>query len=93
MAVDTTQFDREAEFGPVTKLQRTVQTPMPKSTEENRQVVYEVGDYLVKVSKVSEMGWTVTRYEGDTIDRMYMDYYDQEEAAHDLAREMVEEVA
>jgi len=100
MPVTIDNFDEAGEFGPVTKFERTVKTPMPANpdgsgytTEENRQVVYSIGEYLIKVSKVSTRGWSVTRYEGEDIDKMDTGYLEDEDNAHAVAREMVEEVA
>lgn len=98
--METQEFQKTDSFGPVVKLERVVKTPMPANpdgsgytTEKNRQVVYSIGDYLVKVSKVSNRGWSVTRYEGEDIDMMESGYLDDEQEAHTLARELVEEVA
>lgn len=99
MAIDTSQFSEVSEFGPVSKLERTVDTPMPENedgsgytTEENRQVIYEVGEHLFKVSKVSTRGWTVTHYESGEIEDIHMGYEDTASKAHLIARTMVEEV-
>lgn len=93
MGVKLSEYGEEQSFGPVTKHSRTVKTPSKHEPEENRMVVYSVGNYLVKVSKVSDIGWSVTRYkdgEPETIEPGT--YYDEGEA-HECAREMVEEVA
>jgi hypothetical protein len=98
--MESQDFQKTDAFGPVTKLTRTVNTTMPANpdgsgytTEENRQVVYEIGEFYVEVSKVSDRGWSVTRYDPDGIDKMNMDYYDEEQKAHRVAREMVEEAS
>lgn len=92
-------FEKVSEFGPVTKFQTTVNTPMPSSgrgpsytTEENRQVLYEVGEHLFKVSKVSSRGWTITHYDSDGLVSTMTGYMDDEEAIHEEARDRVEEV-
>jgi len=102
MTVDTDNFDKAGEFGPVTKFERTVRTPMVERSdarytsgyyfEENRMVCYEVGDHQFKVSKVGDKGWTVTHYKNDELEAVDREYRD-EEGAHEYARELVEEVA
>lgn len=93
MGVDTTQFSQVAEFGPVEKLEQTVETPMPENkTEENRMVCYEVGEHQFKVSKVSERGWTVTHYKDGEVEWMQSGYEDTASKAHLNARTRVEEV-
>lgn len=94
MTVDTSQFNEVGDFGPVRKLERQVKTPMPDGeTEENRMVVYEMGEHLFKVSKVSTRGWTVTHYKSGELADMHMEYEDTASKAHLIARTMVEEVA
>lgn len=51
---------------------REVETPMPEddsgsgyTTEENYIWAYQVGPHWLKVSKVSDHGWTVRHYEED----------------------------
>ena len=53
----------------IERLERHVDTPMPEDedgsgykTEENLMTVYQVGDYAIKVSKISARGWAVRRY-------------------------------
>lgn len=92
MSVDTTEFSQVAEFGPVEKLEREVQTPMPDSFEKNRQVVYEVGEHQFKVSKVSTRGWTVTHYKGGELEGVHSGYEDTASKVHLIARTKVEEV-
>ena len=94
------ELQKTGSFGPVTKWETTVKTPMPANpdgsgytTEENRKVVYEIGEYYVQVSKVSNRGWSVKRLDADGLDKLNSGYFDEEEDAHALAREWVEEVA
>lgn len=93
MTVDASQFSKVADFGPVNKLEREVKTPMPEGeTEENRMVVYEADEHLVKVSKVTDRGWTATHYQDGELEDMHMGYTDTSSEAHVIARGMIEEV-
>lgn len=98
--METQELQKTDTFGPVTKWEQTVKTPMPANpdgsgytTEENRKVIYEVGEYYIQVSKVSNIGWSVKRYDPDGIDMMVSGYLDDEQDAHEKARELVEDVA
>jgi hypothetical protein len=98
--METQDLQTVDSFGPVTKLAKSVKTPLPEhedgsgyTTEENRLTVYEMGEYRVQVSKVSHLGWSVKRYDADGLDKMETGYCEDETDAHQLAREYVEEVA
>lgn len=101
MGVKLDKFSKEDSFGPVTKFSRTVKTPVPNNekhssgngSEKNRMVVYSIGNYDVKVSKIGDIGWRVKRYEDGELDLLEPGEYYTEEEAHERAREMVEEVA
>lgn len=94
-------FQKTGEFGPISKLERVVDTPQVKKSdaryttsyesEENRVVVYETEQYYVQVSKISNRGWSVRRYDEQGFDKR-AGYFDEESEAHTVAREMIEEV-
>lgn len=90
---DISEFEEVGDFGPVSKMERTVKTPMPNGeTEENRMVLYVAGEHVFKVSKVSTRGWTVTHYKAGELEGMQSGYEDTASKAHLNARTMVEEV-
>lgn len=94
--MEINDFDKVSEFGPVSKWEKIVDTPMEGAdgytTEENRQVCYLVGNHVFKVSKVSNRGWTVTHYKEGELKDMHMEYEDGASEAHTIARSMVEDV-
>jgi hypothetical protein len=97
--MEVREFHKVDSCGPVTKFERATKTPMPAEpdgsgykSEDNKQTLYEVGEYYVEVSKVSNLGWSVKRRDADGLEKMNSGYLDTEEAAHEVAREMVQEV-
>ncbi|AGM11495.1 hypothetical protein M199_gp171 [Halogranum tailed virus 1] len=94
--INLDDYDKAAEFGPVTKFEQTVRTPgWPDDEAECRKVMYEAGHYF-KVARISTLGWGVTEYNenGRPIRRSSSEnlgYFDNEEDAHAQAREWVEE--
>lgn len=98
--METQELQKTGGFGNVVKWEQTVKTPMPENpdgsgftTEENRKVIYEMAEYYVQVSKVSNRGWSVKRYDADGLDTLVNGYFEDEQAAHEKARELVEEVS
>jgi hypothetical protein len=99
--METQDFQQTATHGPIVKWEQLVQTPMPEhpdgsgyTKQENRHVVYEIGAHYVEVKKVSNRGWTVSRYDEDGLDWMEGGvYYEDEAAAHEKAEELIKEVA
>lgn len=91
MALEIGRYDVVDEFGPVTKLQRDVETPLPDGEkEENRMVCYETNSgHQFKVFKVTDVGWTVNHYIETELEDMYMDYQSHAKDAHAIARAMV----
>jgi len=96
--METDDFQTVDSCDMVTKLEKTVKTPMPENDdgsgytkESNKLTVYEMDSHYVEVSKVSSLGWSVKRYDEDGLDKMETGYCDEEAEAHQLAREYVEE--
>ena len=87
-------FNKVAEHGPVSKLQKPVKTPMPDGPEENHITRYVVeGKGNVKVSKLSNLGWSVKVYGHDEAYKLNPDNrFDTEEKAHEEAKELVKEL-
>jgi hypothetical protein len=93
MMHDIDQFDQIKEIGPITKHERRVD--VPGLDEERRQVIYEAFGKRWWVGRVSTLGWTVTEYDanGSAARRASTDgYLDSETAAHELAKEWVQEI-
>lgn len=73
MPVDLSKFENVDKQDGVAVYKREVDTPMPANedgtgytTEKNVMTAYRVGHHIIKVSKVSDRGWSVWRYvEGD----------------------------
>jgi len=73
MPIDLSKFTNTDKRDGVAVYQREVDTPMPENedgsgytTEQNLQTAYRAGRHIIKVSKVSNRGWSVWRYvEGD----------------------------
>lgn len=68
MSIDTSKFDRQSDKRGITTLQREVETPMPAddggyATEKNTMTLYTAGSRLIKVSKVTNLGWCVWEYD------------------------------
>lgn len=69
MPIDLSKFENVDKRDGVAVYQRKVKTPQPANedgtgytTEENIQTAYRVGRHIIKVSKVSNRGWSVWRY-------------------------------
>jgi hypothetical protein len=100
MSVTLDKFEQTDSFGQIQKLEREVKTPVPNKEEyssgngeeENRMVCYTFNEYVVKVAKVSDIGWSVTRYEDGESDKIEPGTYYEEDEAHTRARELIEEV-
>lgn len=67
--IEPEQFEFVEKDGDVTVYKREVKTPMPENedgsgyqAEENHQWAYRVGPHWLKVSKVSDRGWSVWHY-------------------------------
>jgi hypothetical protein len=73
MPIDLSKFTNIDKRDGVAVYERSVETPMPENedgsgytTEKNIQTAYRAGRHIIKVSKVSDRGWSVWRYvEGD----------------------------
>lgn len=73
MPIDLSKFTNIDKRDGVAVYQRDVKTPIPENedgtgytSERNIQTAYRVGRHIIKVSKVSDRGWSVWRYvEGD----------------------------
>jgi hypothetical protein len=93
-------FQQTDSFGPVSRFEKQVTTPQLKEEtkrgekrycdETNQQTAYKCDNCVVKVKKVAGRGWTATRYVDGTPDRFMDGYAESEEAAHEVAREMIE---
>lgn len=85
---DFDDYDEVAEYGPITKLQKTVKTP--GVDEENTKTVYQVNDELVRVSRIGTLGWKARVVGNGWISPST--YYDKEEEAQDVAKELIREL-
>lgn len=100
MGVTLDKYEQTDSFGEIQKLEREVKTPVPNEEEyssgngeeKNRMVCYTFNECVVKVAKVSDIGWSVTRYESGEPDLIEPGTYYEEDEAHVRAREMLEEV-
>jgi hypothetical protein len=68
MSIDTSTFDELSGKRGITTLQKAVQTPVPAegggyATEKNTMTLYRVKKRLIKVSKVTNLGWCVWEYD------------------------------
>lgn len=68
--IETGKFNLHSKEGDVAVYKRAVKTPMPEdedgsgyTTEENTMWAYRVGPHWLKVSKVSDHGWSIWHYE------------------------------
>jgi len=91
--IDLDDYEKMGTVGPITKFERSLKTP--GCSDEAREVFYEAGHYF-RVSRISTLGWSVTEYDenGHVLRRSAsenMGYFDSEEAAHETAKEWVEE--
>jgi hypothetical protein len=97
MSIDTSTFDELLDKSVITTLQKEVQTPMPEdgggyTTEKNTMTLYSVKERLIKVSKVTNLGWCVWEYDtsgdeqtiADQLAR-YTDYWSAKRAARTRA--------
>ena len=91
---ETDGFEKVAEHSPLSKWQREVMTPVEGGREPNTITEYrlESGPY-VKVSKISDLGWSVRLKNHD--EGYFLspdDRFDNEEDAHDEAKVLVQQV-
>lgn len=89
-------YNKVAEYGPLTKYERTVQTPVVGESEQNTVTRFclESGAY-VKVVKVGSIGWKARAYDADskTIRDITNDvYFDTEEEALEEGKQMCSEL-
>lgn len=93
MKPDTDDFEVVARGDHITKYVREVDTPAEGGdAEENNMTIYEVGEHLVKVAKISTLGWSVTHYPEDAPLRRHTPRLDDESNAHEVAKEFITEV-
>jgi len=84
-------YNKVDEHGPVTKYEKTVQTPMPNGrSEENTMTMFEVGDVLLKLSKISSRGWSFRDVTDPTSEYHSDEYYDDEQDALDELQTVIE---
>lgn len=69
MPIDLSKFENVDKRDGMAVYQRGVDTPIPENedgsgytTEGNIQTAYRAGRYVIKVIKVSNLGWSVWRY-------------------------------
>lgn len=94
--IDTSNFEKVDEFGPVEKHTRDVDVPVGADSEAETQTVYTANGHTICVRRLSTLGWTLSHWDesGTLVHRVgsHEGYFEDEPSAHESARQRVESV-